>query len=211
MDTSGLDLRFRLGSTPVTVTPLFWLSGLFIVMQQRLSGPQLVLWLLLYFVSILVHEMGHALVSQAYGSHAAVTLHSFGGEARHRPLSRWRSVAVSLAGPGAGFVLGAIAFGVLRGTGLSTFTLGGWALLQLVIMNFFWGFMNLLPVLPLDGGNVLMGALGRRHERTVHIVGVVVAGLVVLWAVTAGQIFIALMFGMLAFQNIQTLRALGGR
>ncbi len=190
---------------------MFWLSGL-ILMQRGLEGPRIVLWLLIYFVSVLVHEMGHALASQAYGARSEVTLHSFGGVAvRNRALSRWRSIAVALAGPGAGFVLGAIALAVLFVVGPALSPMAHWVLMQLIYVNFIWGLMNLLPIPPLDGGNVLLGVLGRRHERTAHIISVVVAGLVVLWGLTTGQIFMVVLFGLLAFQNVQTLRALGGR
>jgi membrane-associated protease RseP (regulator of RpoE activity) len=207
MDTSGLTLRFKIGSIPVAVEPWFWLSGL-VLNPQDLQGPRIVLWLLIYFVSILVHEMGHALAAIAFGARASVTLHSFGGVTRPTlKFSRWRDIAMTLAGPGAGFVLGALSVAALYVVpNLPPLAL--WALQRLMFVNFLWGVMNLLPIPPLDGGHVLLGLMGRRHERTARIVGVVAAGLVALYGFSAGQPYLAIMFAYLAFQNVQTLRAM---
>lgn len=208
MQPSGFDLRFRIGSIPVTVEPWFWLSGLMLNMQN-MQGPRIVLWLLVFFVSVLVHELGHALATLAFGARASIRLHSFGGLTQpSRNLSRWRTVAMTLAGPGAGFALSGLAFAVLR-LAPDLPLQAHWAVQQLLIVNLVWGLMNLLPIPPLDGGHVLLGVVGRRHERTARIVAVVFAGLVVLYGLSSGQIFLTIMFGLLAFQNIQTLRAIG--
>jgi membrane-associated protease RseP (regulator of RpoE activity) len=152
--------------------------------------------------------MGHALAAVGFGARAAVVLHSFGGVTRPSlKLSRWRDVAMTLAGPGAGFVLGAFALaGLFFVPDLPP--LARWSLERLAFTSFVWGVMNLLPVPPLDGGHVLMGVLGRRHERTARIVGVVAAGLVVAFGLSSGQTYLAIMFGFFAFQNVQTLRAM---
>lgn len=207
MDLSGLDLRFRIGSIPVVVLPWFWLSGL--LFGSQMHGPQFVLWLLVFFVSILVHELGHALAAMAFGARASIELKGFGGEtASSRPLSRWRSVAMTLAGPGAGFALGAMALGAMQALGPMLSPMAEWTLRMLVYVNFAWSVMNLLPVPPLDGGHVLLGVLGRRHERTARIIAVVAAALVVLWALSAHQTFTAILFGLFAFENVQHLRAM---
>lgn len=207
MDSSGLELRFRIGSIPVLVEPWFWLSGLMLNMQS-MQGPRIVLWLLVFFVSVLVHELGHALAIHAFGARASIRLHSFGGLTHpSRNLSRWRSVAMTLAGPGAGFALGALAMLTLR-LAPALPPLAYWTVQQLMFANFFWGVMNLLPIPPLDGGHVLLGVLGRRHERTARIIAVAFAALVALYGLSAGQFFLTIMFGLLAFQNVQTLRAM---
>lgn len=208
MDTSALELRFRIGSIPVVVEPWFWLSAL-IFNAHDMQGPRIVIWLLIFFVSVLVHELGHALATRAFGARATIRLHSFGGLTQpSRGLSRWRSIAMTLAGPGAGFALGALAMLVLHlAPGLTP--LARWTLQRLMLVNFFWGVINLLPIPPLDGGHVLLGVLGRRHERAARIIAVVVAGLVVLYGLSSGSVFLAILFGLLAFQNVQTLRAMG--
>lgn len=208
MDTSALDLRFRLGSIPVTVTPLFWLATL-VLGANNLRGPRIVLWLAIVFVSVLVHELGHALAAIAFGSRARINLHSFGGTTEHQPLPRWRQIAVTLAGPGAGFVLGGLVLGVYTLTSLSLSSTAHWVVGSLIWVNIAWGVFNLLPVPPLDGGHVMVDLAGRKHARTAHIVGVVVAVLVALAAFKMGQAYTALLFGFLAFRNVQVVQALG--
>lgn len=207
MDTSGLTLRFKIGSIPVAVEPWFWLTGL-LLNSRELQGPRIALWLLIYFVSVLVHEMGHALAAIGFGARASIVLHSFGGVTRPTlKLSRWRDVAMTLAGPGAGFVLGALALvGVYFVPDLPP--LARWSLERLAFANLIWGVINLLPVPPLDGGHVLLGVMGRRYERAARIVGVVAAGLVAVYGFSAGQPWLAIMFAFFGYQNIQTLRAM---
>ncbi len=208
MDTSALTLRFRIGSIPVAIEPWFWLTG--ILLGGNYVGPRIVLWLGVFFVSILVHELGHALAAQAFGAGARIRLYSFGGLTYPaRPLSRWRNVAMTLAGPGAGFALGIAAFLFLRVSPFLTDT-AHFTLQQLIWVNFGWGMMNLLPVPPLDGGHVLLGTLGRAHERTARIIGAVVAGLVAAWGLSTGSMYLGLMFGLLCWQNVQTVRAMQG-
>jgi len=207
MDTSALELRFKVGTIPVVVEPWFWLTGLMLNMRE-MQGPRIALWLLVFFVSVLVHELGHALATHAFGARASIRLHSFGGATQpSRALSRWRNVAMTLAGPGAGFALGALAFAALPFVP-DVSPLGSWTLERLAIVNFSWGVLNLLPIPPLDGGHVMLSVFGRRHERGARIVGVAVAGVAVVYGLTSGQPFLAVLFGFLAFQNFQTLRAM---
>ena len=85
------DLYFRLWGIPVRVHPLFWAVGLLISFAP---GPPLEMFIRLgvWFVSILVHEMGHAWMMRYYGWNPSVTLYAMGGFARYdmglRPSSR---------------------------------------------------------------------------------------------------------------------------
>jgi stage IV sporulation protein FB len=100
------DLKFRLLGVPVRVHPLFWLISA--VMGWRPNDlPIVLLWVLCVFVSILVHEFGHALMSKVFRCSPSVVLWGMGGLCysqgeRQSPRQR---LAVVLAGPGAGFLL----------------------------------------------------------------------------------------------------------
>ncbi len=206
----NLELSFRVGSIPVRVEPWFWLSGLVLASSTR-DGPRLVLWLVVFFVSVLVHEMGHALAAKAFGARASVRLHSFGGVTMpDRQLPRGRNILMTLAGPFAGFALAAVAWFVTP-MAASAGPLVAWTLGTLVFVNVAWGVMNLLPVPPLDGGLVLLGALGPRRAKAAHGVAAAVAALVALWAATSSQLFIAILFGFFCWQNVQALRSLTRR
>lgn len=98
------DLRFRLLGIPVRVHPLFWL------IMAVLSGgenhlPEVLIFIGCAFLSILVHEYGHGLVSRFYGHPPAeIVLFWMGGYCacdlgRQRP---WHRLAVLVAGPGPG-------------------------------------------------------------------------------------------------------------
>jgi stage IV sporulation protein FB len=77
---TSFDVTFRLGRFPVRVHPLFWLSMALIGLpwfdRSLLLG---LLWVACGFVSILVHELGHALAIRHYGSPASIQLIAFGG------------------------------------------------------------------------------------------------------------------------------------
>ncbi|MFO0629430.1 MAG: hypothetical protein U0325_27895 [Polyangiales bacterium] len=200
-----LTLRFRLNRIPVAVEPWFWLTTVFLA--GGIQGPFLAVWVLVVFVSVLAHEMGHAWVSRRYGATPHIRLYALGGLAyRDRQLSRWRSVAVSLAGPGAGFLLGGIIWAVHRAlpplpAGME-FLLG--ALEQ---ANLGWGLVNLAPVLPLDGGHVMEQVLRIRDTPRALKISVAVGGALAVLALLQGAFSLALLFGGLAVYNGQRLRA----
>jgi Zn-dependent protease len=181
-----LDLRFRLGPFPVRVSPLFWLIlALFGDWVFRSLGPlYLLIWVACGFVSILIHELGHAVAIRAFGSPSSIVLHGFGGYAEnpYPPTSAWKRMLIALAGPAAGFTLCGAAFGMLYGLGPDNLNpYANRTLLFLVWMNLIWNLFNLLPVFPLDGGRVfreLCAILRTRNPDAVtHLVSVGVAAL----------------------------------
>ncbi len=234
------DLRFRMAGIPVRVHPSFWL----IAILFGASGDVLLLpiWVLVVFLSILVHELGHALAFRGYGQRSHILLHFAGGLTVPEAVS-WGSgyasvgltanqqILISLAGPGAGFlfaalVLGvaALAGGVIMPTRLLGFIplplnvlmpFGGPVVAALVIwflwVNIFWGLMNLAPVFPLDGGSVARNVFvqadpidGIRKSLWLSVIAGALIALVGL--IFFKNIFIALLFALLAFQSYQALQ-----
>lgn len=117
----------------------------------------------LFFMSIVVHELAHALVTRASGgSVSKITLFIFGGvaELADEPTSPGREFLMAVAGPATSIL---ISIGALFGY-LAANSYGAdwwvWAPLQyLATINFFVGAFNLLPGFPLDGGRVLRAIL----------------------------------------------------
>jgi len=224
------DLHFRLFGIPVRVHPMFWLFSAVLGWDYIRAGVEYVLmWVACMFVSILVHELGHVFMAQAFGSRSHIVLYSFGGLAiryRVEPY-RWQRIAVSFAGPAAGFLL----FGlVLLGR---DYFLTRWrprevplawaALGMLWFMNLFWNALNLLPIWPLDGGKisqeVLTGLSPRRGMTLALGISFLLAALLAMHALSVqwerplipfmadiGGVYMAILFGLLAVESFQLLQ-----
>ena len=113
LSETRFDLRFHLFGVPVRVHPVFWLVSAIMGWHEN-NLPLVVLWIACVFVSILVHEFGHALMSKRFDSSPSVVLWGMGGLCysqgdRQTPMQR---LAVVLAGPGAGFLLLAVVMSV---------------------------------------------------------------------------------------------------
>src|SRR5215510_1542783 len=98
---------------PLKIDPSF-LFICALLASSRLSQPIfLIEWLIVIFVSILVHELGHALVVRSFGLSPQILLYSMGGLTSWRDekgISHAKRIAISLAGPFAGFLFGGIVF-----------------------------------------------------------------------------------------------------
>jgi Zn-dependent protease len=81
------EARFRLFGFPVRVHPLFWLVmalfGIGLIESRDGLGvlQEMLLWTVAAFLSILLHELGHAFVMRRYGFESSITLYGFGGYA----------------------------------------------------------------------------------------------------------------------------------
>jgi len=238
-----LDLRFNLFRFPVRIHPFFWIISLIMGSNQELL--QLILiWVVAIFISILVHELGHAFAFRYFGTESHIVLHGYGGlcipdagftrwDYRNRDHTPREQIIISAAGPAAGFLLAAVVVGIVyilaatQGITYPVWPHFGWPYLlmwvpnpefvfwtgfypyvfihDLLFINIFWGLVNLLPVLPLDGGQIAKSLFDiADHDnptRSAQQVSVVVGIVVAVWAISQQSIYIALMFGMLAYQN----------
>ena len=239
--TTRYDLRFSIAGIPVSVHPLFWL----ITLLLGSTGDLLLIpiWILVLFVSILVHELGHALAFRRYGQRSRIVLHFAGGLTIPEPVS-WGSgyanvglspnqhIFITLAGPGAGFLFAALIILLVTVVGGSVITTRLFGLIPLPLnalmpfggrvlsvmislflwVNVFWGLINLVPVYPLDGGNVTRNVLVQLDPiggvRKSLWISVIAGGLLALTGlIFMRSIFIALLFGLLAFQSFQALQS----
>jgi stage IV sporulation protein FB len=176
------DLSFRLGDIPVRVHPYFWLTTVLLGLDLHRHGIDILIylaaWLAVVFVSILAHELGHVLMGRHYGSRGHIILTGFCGLAvgSSDVPGRRQRIAVLLAGPGAGFLLAALvtaACWIYNGS-FARYLLGNlvhvpvfidhdveipsqlvlFLIHNLLWINVFWGLVNLLPIWPLDGGQI---------------------------------------------------------
>ena len=202
--------------------------------KSRQDLLMVLLWIIVLFVSILVHELGHALTSRKMtGVTPSIKLWGMGGLAYpNTQLTQKQSFWVTWAGPlaGLGFfgliVLTCCAiYGFAIGTDLTmillfpsreTYTVLAkmndpvlYMLKDLLRVNFWWSLMNLLPVFPLDGGQIYASI--ERSPKKVWTVGMVTGALVAVAALLfLQQLFITILFGYFAFQNYKRLDHLKG-
>lgn len=196
---------FNLGRIPVIVEPSFWLFTVLFGMMGTRDPRMLVCWVAVCLVSILVHELGHALVSMLLGSGwASIRLYSMGGLCYHEGLSRWRSVAVAAAGPLAGFLLGGLVF-LVYGWWSPNTDLAQALFWYLIWVNIGWGIINLMPVPPLDGGHISLGVFGPTRRRMALWLGIITAAGVVVLGLSMRSFYLAFMFGWMGYGCYQAL------
>jgi Zn-dependent protease len=205
-------IRFSLFGIPVEVQPFFWIT---LVILGGVGGADssaaifnIVLFVLAGFISVLVHELGHALTARSFGAHSAITLQAFGGYAAYSGvrLSRWQSFLVTAAGPAIQIVLGLAVLLLIRSIpGLSP--QGSYFLNILMIISFVWAILNLLPVVPLDGGQMLNAALGPARIKVTLWISIVVALVcaIAMFSYTRSILF-PIFLGMFAWQAFQGLK-----
>ena len=218
-------LRFRLFGIPFEIGPYFWVGSAMFganVAQGANAVTALLVWIACVFVSIIVHELGHALTARHFGAQPAVELHALGGVTRMfgRGLTRSEGFWVTLAGPAAGFGLYLVTLGIRHWPGLThTLADSGETVAFVVVsalsflwqINLFWTLFNLMPILPLDGGRLLSALLGPQRFNTTQGVGVFFAGSLATLAALYGEIFMAIFLGYLAYVNFRgTPRAVPG-
>ena len=179
--------------------------------------------------------MGHALAARAYGWQPQITLHGFGGLASYQPTYRSTraQILITAAGPGAGFsVRGADRCGDCRWRGTSV--VFGWRfgsllpirfeafdsdqlnmlISDLLYINIFWGLVNLLPVYPLDGGQIsreLFGLVSPADSvrQSLWLSVIAAAAVAVLAFTRLDDKYIAFFFAYLAYTSYSTLQAFG--
>ena len=207
-------MNLRIGSIPVRVRlPFLFLA---LVLGARLERPDLVaIWVAIVFVSVLVHELGHALVGRLFGLVPQIELHGMGGttswvQAPEREIGHLRSIAISLAGPFAGFAIAGL---LVLSARLGFQPKAPVALIALDLafqVNCWWGVFNLAPMLPLDGGNVMRSALNGltkgRGEKPARAISIVTGALFIAWAVLSAQLWLGALGAFFTWANIQAFR-----
>jgi stage IV sporulation protein FB len=238
------DLNFALAGVPVRVHPMFWLFTVLLGAADPVP-LHLLIWVAAVFVSILVHEFGHSLAMRSFGWRSHIVLYSFGGLAiqdgayggfeRHGRGGRdaRTQIIISFAGPLAGFLFAALILAALRAGGnATTLRFGGFGLVtiepelfvsfpltllvyDLLFCNIFWGLLNLLPIYPLDGGQISQQVLVTVNPsdglRQSFMLSILAAGCVaILGYVKLDSIYMAMLFGYMAYQNYMILQSFRG-
>ena len=164
---------------------------MFMVLIVVLYGDAFGLWLAVALAGFtLLHELGHAVAARRTGAQAEISLNFLAGYASYvptRPLSRAEQIGISFAGPG---IQIAVSVALLVALGATPWEQPSYAN-DPALLAIWWagpiiGMFNLVPVLPLDGGNIVTTALDRivpnRAERPMIWFSLAVTGAFTMFA-----------------------------
>jgi Zn-dependent protease/CBS domain-containing protein len=160
---------------PVYVSPYwFVIAGVFVIinadyLSATISGYTRYIvaaaFVVLLYLSVLVHELSHSVVARGYGLPVRrILLYPLGGvsEIEREAPTPGREFAVAGAGPALSLLLGVIGWGVAQ---LVPYGVTGLVIRELMVANFIVGAFNLLPGLPLDGGRMLRAVIWKFTKR----------------------------------------------
>jgi Zn-dependent protease len=246
---SQYDLHFQFAGIPIRIHPLFWVIALLLGISGSNPPPaEVLIWIVAVTVSIIIHELGHALAQRHFGGRPRIVLYSLGGLAICEDCNRdTRSqILISLAGPIAGFIFALVVllFMIIAGegmaialgnrilyesgntsgaTGISILGVGIYwqhtaqpllqaAVFNLLWINVLWGMVNLLPIYPLDGGQVSreLCQIGNPRAGIVLSLQISIAaaiGMALFGLIVWQSVYTAFMFGFLAYSSFQILQA----
>jgi stage IV sporulation protein FB len=185
-------LRWRLFGISVCIQPSFWIiNALFAwFVSDPLAGHYrvalltfILIWVLCTLASVMVHELGHAVMGRIFGQPGNVTIAGLGGQAAggYDKISPWKRLLVIAAGPGAGFLFVAslvlvdstawdwlmgeldwenlkLRWFIVDKIGMMHLRLGRnyytLTLFLLAMIGLFMNILNLFPIIPMDGGMI---------------------------------------------------------
>lgn len=206
-------ITFNLLGIPVRIEPWFWatmaLIGGGLSANDSLSLLLVLVFMLAGFISILVHELGHALTVRKFGLPTAITLRAFGGYASYPAgtLSRKQAFLVTAAGPSLQLCLGILLLIIHYCVPIPSESLLHALFYDLISISIIWAVLNCLPIYPMDGGQMLAAILGPKRAHYVHLIGALCA--VIIGLVSFGLLnswLLPLFMGLFAWQNWQSFQ-----
>lgn len=209
-----MSVQFSLFRIPVRIHLWFWLMALWLwTLNSEQGWAGLLIWIAIVFQGILTHELGHALVGRAFGRQPRIELVALGGLTwwqQREPMSPLRSLLVSAAGPAVGIFIGTSALVMMDALRVPDPSLSRYAFRSLIFVNLGWGLLNLLPVLPLDGGNIVASlmelAAPSRGRLLACYVSFAMIGLLLALTVTFQQYPATILLFLLGFSTYQAYR-----
>lgn len=188
---SALGIPIRIHFTFILL--LLWFGAISASQGDGFFGG--VVFLLLLFGCVVLHELGHATMARRFGVQTReIVLYPIGGVARlERIPSGKAELLIALAGPAVNLVLAGLLFGYLvvrqvRAPGSAEELLTGAPVVwQLLFANLVLFFFNLIPAFPMDGGRVLRATLSLAigQDRATQIAATVGQGMAILFAMLA--------------------------
>ena len=208
---SGGQLRFALRGIPVSVHWSFLVIAL--LGMGVYSGIEIAVWTLAVFGAVLLHESGHAFTARRFGARSvSIQLFAFGGATsweRATYMTPGQRFLATAAGSGVGLLAGAAVMVAVATSGFSQFdSLIGVAFDSFVWASLVWGGLNWLPILPLDGGQMVRAFLDAVTPRFAYqltrALTVVVGGLVIWGLVQVRDWYLAFFAGLIILAGLRS-------
>lgn len=217
-----MELNLRLFGIPVSIKPTFLILGLLFYGWTSHIGiaAELVAWA---FLAILLHELGHAWAFRRYGISPAIELYMLGGltyatrDSIRPQLTHGQQIFISFAGPLMSILLGVVLLilTALLGGLPSYFMPWDQAALYPLFFSFGWGILNLLPIMPLDGGHILRHLLAFHPRWNAPLiaawVGIILGGLLLVYTLSEQQWWNSMLIALLLSTNYQQMQMARGK
>ncbi len=167
-------------------------------------------FMVIVFFSIVLHELGHAFMCRRLKVRVSdIEIHGFGGHVMHQPSTASNQLKISIAGPGAGLMVGLpmlIPFFYMDLPRVATVIIT-----QIVWVNVGWSLVNLIPMKPLDGGNAFHAIMdmytdARRAAYITGILGLILGIVIAIVGWQIGMLFLAAIGIYVAFINFQAVQ-----
>lgn len=198
--------EFILAGVPVRVQWFFFVTAALLGSNLINDPIMFAVWVAVVFISVLLHEMGHAAVYRAFGVQPRIMLQGFGGLTFGRSLPPGKDFLVSIAGPGTNLL---IAFSALYASTLRIDPQVSSVLGMIGAINVVWAIFNILPIMPLDGGNATNSFLSLIFRRDMtpaaRTISVITGGVVIFFLIRIQFVLPALFIGFFVWQNLQGL------
>jgi Zn-dependent protease len=197
------------GPIPLIIHPFFWLTAALIGWLNSRSLIGTFIWMGIILVSVVVHEYGHALTAKFFKQKVRIQLIAMGGVTSFEgpKLKYWKQFLITLNGPIFGFLLFLGATVLLRYEWSLLFTK---ILILTQMANLIWTVINLIPVIPLDGGQLLRitleGFFGVAGFRASLLIGAILSLLIALAFFMMQALLIGVFMFFFAFQNFDMWR-----
>jgi hypothetical protein len=199
-------LKFKFLDVPIVIGVDFFVVMLVLGALWR-TPEQLPVWMVVVTGAVLIHELGHATISDFLGFKPMIRLYGGGGltltmSTDGRRVSPRQHIAIAAAGPIAGLILGGgVGLAVLAAPHIA----GNDIVQDLLWVSLGWSLVNLLPFPGVDGGSIVTElttiVLGRPAEALGRTIGLVVVGAILVGLVLAGLYDWAFIVGFFAVFN----------
>jgi len=208
-------MSFNFLNIPVHFHPTFWIFLMFFSFQPNMEIIEMALLGGALTLSLLFHEYGHALTALYYGAKPEITLQAFGGYASYQSsfVTKKQQFWITLNGPVFTLLLILGSHYLLKGYFFQNYHTNLF-LYFMKNLNILWLIINLAPLLPLDGGQLLSYLLEfklseKKGQRIGLMIGNITAVLGAAYFVFYEYYCFAALFIFYGFQNLQTYQHLG--